>query len=164
MVEAPTAPTDPEGSGHPRARRAFLLLAVVAGLGLAAGAGVSIATIRHVEGTIIKIGVGPTCKGNCLHDIKQKCAQDICDFLILGSDTRAGLSKGQQSQFGNTKTVGGQRADTIILVRVDPVHNRTVVFVAPARPVGEHPGPRDGQDQYGFRLRPRTPWSRPLRR
>ena len=120
MVEAPTAPTVPAVSGHPRARRAFLLLAVVAGLGLAVGAGLSIATIHHVEATIIKIQVGAGCKGNCLPDVQQKCAQDICDFLILGSDTRAGLSRGQQSQFGNTKTVAGQRADTIILVRVDP--------------------------------------------
>ena len=156
MVEAPTAPTVPAGSGHPRARRAFLLLAVVAGLGLATGAGFSIATIHHVEATIIKIPVGANCKGNCLPDVQQKCAQDICDFLILGSDTRAGLSRGQQSQFGNTKTVGGQRADTIILVRVDPVHNRTVVLSLPRDLLVNIPGHGMGKINTAFDYGPNT--------
>ena len=156
MVEAPTAPTVPARSGHPRARRAFLLLAVVAGVGLAAGAAFSIATIHHVEATIIKIPVGPGCTGNCLPDVKQKCAQDICDFLILGSDTRAGLSRGQQSQFGDTKTVGGQRADTIILVRVDPVHSRTVVLSLPRDLLVNIPGHGMGKINTAFDYGPNT--------
>ncbi len=158
MVEAPTAPSVPARSGHPRARRLFLLLSGIAGLALAVGAALSIATIHHVEATITKLPVeGKHCTGTtCLTEITQTCAQNICDFLILGSDTRSGLSKGQQSQFGTTKTVAGQRADTIILVRVDPVHNRTVVLSLPRDLLVNIPGHGMGKINTAFDYGPNT--------
>jgi len=44
------------------------------------------------------------------------------NFLLVGSDTRAFVEAGSEDQrsFGNEAITGGQRADTIILVRVDP--------------------------------------------
>ena len=118
--------------GHPRARRLFLAIATIVALVLAGGSAFSIHTIHDVESKVPKLPVGPTCRGsNCLADVQQRCLQDICDFLILGSDSRAGLTKKEQLQFGNPTSVAGQRSDTIIFVRVDPVHNRTVVLSIP---------------------------------
>jgi len=51
-----------------------------------------------------------------------------CNYLVLGSDSRAGLSKSQQNMFGSTSTVGGHRSDTIMLVHVDSTRKRAVVL------------------------------------
>jgi LCP family protein required for cell wall assembly len=40
--------------------------------------------------------------------------------LIVGSDSRAGLSASQAKMYGTTSQVGGQRSDVILLVRLDP--------------------------------------------
>src|SRR5437588_8505301 len=43
------------------------------------------------------------------------------NFLLVGSDSRAFVEDAQQAKsFGNEANTGGQRADTIMLVRVDP--------------------------------------------
>lgn len=40
--------------------------------------------------------------------------------LLVGSDTRATIDPKERASFGSTRQVGGQRSDTIILLRVDP--------------------------------------------
>ena len=46
---------------------------------------------------------------------------DPRNILLVGSDTRAFVEGGQDAEsFGDTGIVGGERADTIIVVRVDP--------------------------------------------
>jgi anionic cell wall polymer biosynthesis LytR-Cps2A-Psr (LCP) family protein len=42
------------------------------------------------------------------------------NVLVIGSDTRTGETAAQAQQFGNATTAGGQRADTIKIVHVDP--------------------------------------------
>src|SRR5262249_1573949 len=113
---------------------------------------------HHVEATITKLPThGKHCTDlTCITEIQQTCVQNICDFLILGSDTRAGLSKGQQTEFGNTQTVAGHRADTIILVRVDPVHNRTVVLSLPRDLLVNIPGHGMGKINTAFDYGPNT--------
>lgn len=41
-------------------------------------------------------------------------------ILIVGSDSRAGLSASQAKMYGTTSQVGGQRSDVILLVRLAP--------------------------------------------
>jgi LCP family protein required for cell wall assembly len=53
------------------------------------------------------------------------------NVLILGSDTRAGLSAEEQAAFGTTETVQGERSDTIILLHVDPRRDKAVVVHFP---------------------------------
>lgn len=53
------------------------------------------------------------------------------NVLILGSDSRAGLSPEEQAAFGTEETIGGQRSDTIILMHVDPRRDRAVVVHFP---------------------------------
>jgi LCP family protein required for cell wall assembly len=125
MVQMPSKPDAVATPAHPRARKSFLVLAGLLSIAVAVGSGLAIATIRHVEGQLIKIDVGAGCEGNCLPDVvpEPKCSAKACTFLILGSDSREGFTE-------NTN-VEGQRADTIILVQVDPVNKRTIVLSIP---------------------------------
>jgi LCP family protein required for cell wall assembly len=53
------------------------------------------------------------------------------NVLLLGSDTRAGLTPEEQAAFGSPQTVGGERSDTIILLHIDPRRERAVVVHFP---------------------------------
>lgn len=55
------------------------------------------------------------------------------NFLLVGSDTRAFVEEGStdQSSFGDEGDTGGQRADTIILVRVNPQTRRAAMVSFP---------------------------------
>jgi LCP family protein required for cell wall assembly len=55
------------------------------------------------------------------------------NFLVVGSDTRAFTNgNGQlQSQFGNEAQNGGQRSDTMMVVRIDPSQSKTLVVSFP---------------------------------
>jgi polyisoprenyl-teichoic acid--peptidoglycan teichoic acid transferase len=54
------------------------------------------------------------------------------NFLILGSDSRAFVSdKTDRASFGSTREVGGQRADAIIVARVEPKSRRGVLVSFP---------------------------------
>lgn len=52
------------------------------------------------------------------------------NFLLVGSDTRAGLSQAELNRVG-TKEVSGQRTDTIILVHVSPRQQKAVMMSIP---------------------------------
>jgi LCP family protein required for cell wall assembly len=53
------------------------------------------------------------------------------NVLLLGSDTRIGLSPEEQVQFGSEETVEGERSDTIILMHIDPRKEKAVVIHFP---------------------------------
>jgi LCP family protein required for cell wall assembly len=53
------------------------------------------------------------------------------NVLLLGSDTRAGLTPEEQAAFGSEEDVDGERSDTIILLHVDPRRDRAVVLHFP---------------------------------
>ena len=53
------------------------------------------------------------------------CSERACNYLLLGTDSRAGLSAEQQTHFGDNQDIGGtSRADTIMLVHPDPTCRR----------------------------------------
>lgn len=60
-------------------------------------------------------------------------------LLVIGSDTRA-LGAGGGSQFGNSSTVGGQRSDSIILVRVAPKTRSLALLSIPRGTLTQIPG------------------------
>jgi LCP family protein required for cell wall assembly len=53
------------------------------------------------------------------------------NVLLVGSDTRAGIAEADAGQFGSAEDVGGQRADTIMVVRLEPAAHRAVVLSLP---------------------------------
>jgi LCP family protein required for cell wall assembly len=62
-------------------------------------------------------------------------------LLVVGSDSRAALSNTpDNNQFGGSANVGGQRSDTIILVRVVPKVHRLMMLSIPRDLWGPIPG------------------------
>ena len=60
------------------------------------------------------------------------CVDDVCNYLILGSDSRAGLSADEQDQFGTDEDIGGSnRSDVIMLVHTDPRLQKAIVLSFP---------------------------------
>jgi LCP family protein required for cell wall assembly len=65
------------------------------------------------------------------------------NVLVLGSDTRRGLTEEQQEQTGGPEDVEGERSDTIILLHIDPRREQAVIVHFPRDLRVEIPG-------YGF--------------
>lgn len=61
-------------------------------------------------------------------------------LLVVGSDSRAAIDAGANSQFGSSTQVGGQRSDTIILVRVVPATRQLMMLSIPRDLWGPIPG------------------------
>ena len=53
------------------------------------------------------------------------------NVLLVGSDSRAGVSAEERAQFGSQTQVGGQRSDTIIVLHVDPRSERASLISIP---------------------------------
>ncbi|MDP9302106.1 MAG: LCP family protein [Actinomycetota bacterium] len=61
-----------------------------------------------------------------------KCSEHPCNYLLLGSDSRAGLPIDEQHRFGTNQDIGGtNRADTIMLVHTDPALQKAIVLSFP---------------------------------
>jgi LCP family protein required for cell wall assembly len=121
-------PHDERSSG----RFARLLIAITASLSLVAGVAVGAGAVswysaRNVgtnEWVRVSAGPSPVPDG--------PCTDQPCNFLLLGSDSRTGLSRSQQGQFGDNQDIGGDvRADTIMVVHTDPDTHKTVVLSFP---------------------------------
>ena len=60
------------------------------------------------------------------------CVEDVCNYLLLGSDSRRGLTPEELKAFGDNEHIGGTfRADTIMLVQLDPRREKAVVLSFP---------------------------------
>ena len=53
------------------------------------------------------------------------------NVLVLGNDSREGLSQEEEEHFGSTEIVEGERSDTIILMHIDPRREEAVVIHFP---------------------------------
>jgi anionic cell wall polymer biosynthesis LytR-Cps2A-Psr (LCP) family protein len=110
-------------SKHPHVRRALLAAsASVATLVMvisAAGMGAYFWTRDQIHTIPSVAGASGPTSGQ--PDIAGICDERACNYLLLGSDSRAGLPKDEQVQFGTDEDIGGlNRSDTIILVHTDP--------------------------------------------
>lgn len=68
------------------------------------------------------------------------CVEDVCNYLLLGGDSRAGLTPEELVRFGDDEHIGGTRADTIMLVQLDPRREKAVVLSFPRDLWVEIPG------------------------
>jgi LCP family protein required for cell wall assembly len=127
MAEPPSRSTTDALTKRPRRVTVLLAAAGLLSLLIAAGSGFSIATIVEVERDLVKLEVGSECRGpDCLPSVSPRCVRKACNFLILGSDSRKGFVAP-----GQPVAARGKRADTIMLVQVDPEEDRTVVLSIP---------------------------------
>jgi LCP family protein required for cell wall assembly len=140
-IEQRTTPEDvpptPPRAGHPRRRKVFLVVAGVLSLLIAGGSAFSVQAIHSVNEGLTKI---PTQQGNlpcnpqtCLPipPPPPRCFTKVCNYLVLGSDSRAGLSKEQQSEFGSTGAGDTSRSDTIMFVHLNIPENKSTIVSIP---------------------------------
>lgn len=61
-----------------------------------------------------------------------RCSEEPCNYLLLGSDSRANLTPEEQKQFGSDEFIGGtNRADTVMLVHTDPRLEKAIILSFP---------------------------------
>jgi anionic cell wall polymer biosynthesis LytR-Cps2A-Psr (LCP) family protein len=120
-------------SGHGTVARA--LVGVTASLALVVGLVTAGLTVRWVQ--LRGIGTDPNWigadpSGSPAPPATGPCADQACNYLLLGSDSRAGLSPEEQQRFGTDESLGGtNRADTIMLVHTDPRLQKAIVLSFP---------------------------------
>lgn len=126
---------DPRHLRRPKAHRG-LVRAFVAGtatLSLLAGAMSAFGLVAYVQAQrgIRPIPPAPGPSGSAQQQFGP-CANDVCNYLILGSDSRAGLTAAEQRQFGTNADIGGtNRSDVIMLVHTDPRLRKAIVLSFP---------------------------------
>jgi LCP family protein required for cell wall assembly len=60
------------------------------------------------------------------------CSRRACNYLLLGSDSREGMTPEEQEKYGTEDEVGGEaRADTVMLIHVDPDRSKAVILSFP---------------------------------
>ena len=131
-----SSPPTPPRSGHPRGRKVFLVLAGALALLIAGGSAFSVQAIHSIDTGLNRIKVVPPgvkCNPqSCLQlPPEPKCFTKICNYLVLGSDSRAGLSKQQQSEFGHSTPGEASRSDTIMFVHLNIPDNHTTIVSIP---------------------------------
>ncbi|HYJ60449.1 MAG TPA: LCP family protein [Actinomycetota bacterium] len=128
------------GSPSPRTGRlARSLVAVSASLALIIGLATVAVAYRWYDlrdtGVVDDDGFGTGVQSQ--EDIDEPidtgpCSRRACNYLILGSDSRAGLSEEDQEHFGTNQDIGGeQRADTIMLIHTDPDLQKAIILSFP---------------------------------
>lgn len=128
QTDEPGAPERPEAAPpsrpHPHLRRVFLGVTATASAFVMVVAAVAMGTYFWARGQIHTIPEieGSTGQGSpTAEDIAGTCAERACNYLLLGSDSRKGLSPEEIAAFGSNEHIGGEnRSDTIMLVHTRP--------------------------------------------
>ena len=144
-------PVLPSGSGHPRPFARWLV-GVSATMSIAIGAGSVFGFVAYVQARSVGAGVDlevPTGGSEAADEEERAtgpCVDDVCNYLLLGSDSRSGLSAEQEEQFASDKQIGGEnRADTIMLVHTDPRLQKAIILSFPRDLYVDIPG--HGEDK-----------------
>ena len=156
----PTTPTDdapgPERSGahpHPHVRRVFLAGTATASAFITVVAAIVMGTYFWASASIPTIPqLPPSATGSTgPPDIAGRCDERACNYLLLGSDSRKGLTPEELIAFGTNAHIGGEnRSDTIILVHTRP-DRKEVVFVSFPRDLWvDIPGMGEGKINSAF--------------
>jgi LCP family protein required for cell wall assembly len=121
----------PPGAPRPHRRAIRTLIGVSASIALVVSAVSAFAYVGYILADR-EIGIlPPTDSGGQQHDFGP-CADDVCNYLILGSDSRSGLSAQEQDQFGTDQDIGGaNRSDVIMLVHTDPALEKAIILSFP---------------------------------
>jgi LCP family protein required for cell wall assembly len=133
---------------HGRVVRAFVAMSASLALLIAAGTAYGIAEYRSASTGTVPIGMGSSNSPNAPVG---PCINGVCNYLLLGSDSRAGLSPAQQIAFGTNADIGGSnRADTIMLVHTDPKLKKAIILSFPRDMLVNIPGMGMGKINSAF--------------
>src|SRR3990170_961603 len=135
MSENPQEPSDPSrpqtlaaSHPHPHWRRGFLIATATVSALVMLVAATGMGTYLWVRSQIVTIpgselppGDAAAAGGSLEPEIAGFCDDRACNYLLLGSDSREGLTPEELVAFGDDEHIGGEnRADTIILVHTRP--------------------------------------------
>lgn len=119
----------PAGEAPPRRRRwprrlliAANIVVAVCIIGVAAGYGY----LHYQFGRIDKVKLGSILKSDANDGPSAPMT-----VLLVGSDSRANLDPTEAQSYGSAKDVGGQRSDTIIVLRIDPKNEKAAMLSIP---------------------------------
>jgi LCP family protein required for cell wall assembly len=121
-------------AGHAHLRRVFLAGTAALSLLVSVLAGGAMGVYFWTQGQIQYIPVPPDSAGSSNENqgIGGPCIRHACNYLLLGSDSRAGLTKEERQVFGTDEHIGGVfRSDTIIVVHVEPGEKNAVFLSFP---------------------------------
>ena len=130
--QLPAVGPDPVAPGPTRRRRRRWLRRVLIGANIF----VALCIVAAAAGYAyfrVQFGRIPTVEGlsETLRNQGEDDPGQPMNVLLVGSDTRANLSPEEAESFGSAGQVGGQRADTIIILRADPVSERAAMLSIP---------------------------------
>jgi LCP family protein required for cell wall assembly len=135
----------PSGPPHAHGRTIRVLVGLAATLALLIGVGSSYGFVtyqqaRHERTIIWEPTTGPSGTPDP-NAPGSACVDHVCNYLLLGSDSRANLTPAQQQQFGSDQVIGGEnRSDTIMLVHSDPALQKVAILSFPRDLWVEIPG------------------------
>ncbi|MCI0635332.1 MAG: LCP family protein [Actinobacteria bacterium] len=138
---------------HPHARRTFLAGAASVSAFIAIVAAVSMGTYFWARGQINVIPDPPEGEATeaAEPDIAGVCDERACNYLLLGSDSREGLTPQEQVAFGTDEDIGGEnRSDTIILVHTEPDQRQATFLSFPRDLWVDIPGVGEGRINSAF--------------
>ena len=126
--------SSPRGLGHPHIRRAFLAATASVSAVVMLASAFGMGTYFWARGQIRPIQIQTTDEsGNPQTDIvDDPCTKHACNFLLLGSDSRKGLTKEEIAAYGSDAHNGGDnRSDTIIVVHTNPDTGKATILHFP---------------------------------
>ena len=165
MSENPQEPSDPSrpqtlaaSHPHPHWRRGFLVATATVSALVMLVAATGMGTYLWVRSQIVTIpgselppGDAAAAGGSLEPEIAGFCDDRACNYLLLGSDSREGLTPEELVAFGDDEHIGGEnRADTIILVHTRPDRREAVFLSFPRDLLVEIPGIGEGKINSAF--------------
>ncbi len=138
---------------HPHARRAFLATTAGVSAIISIAAAIGMGTYFWARSQIAVIPEAPaSASGPAAEpDIAGKCDERACNYLLLGSDSREGLTPEEQVAFGTDEDIGGEnRSDTIILVHTEPDQREATFLSFPRDLWVDIPGVGEGKINSAF--------------
>jgi LCP family protein required for cell wall assembly len=143
MAHVPSGPAP----GHGRLARAAV--AITATLSLLLGFGSALGIVAYQRAGDAGTVIPSPPPGSPLPEIDEAfgpCVENVCNYLLLGSDSRAGLTPEERERFGTDQQIGGEnRADTIMLVHTDPNLEKAIILSFPRDLAVQIPG--HGEDK-----------------
>lgn len=143
-------------SAFGRFGRAMLLVCVVSSSIVSVVGIASYAAYQRANGTGLSDCFGADCEPGRNGQpeptyVGGPCTKGVCNYLLLGNDSRAGLSPDQLRQFGTDAQAGsGLNADVIMLVHTDPKLKKAIVLSFPRDLWVNIPGMGEGRINSAF--------------
>ena len=156
--KSPTTPTDDArgakpSATHPHVRRVFLAATATVSAFVVVVAAIVMGGYFWANASISRIpDQSPSASGSTgPQDIAGKCDERACNYLLLGSDSRKGLTPEELIAFGTDAHIGGEnRSDTIILVHTRPDRKEVVFLSFPRDLWVDIPGMGEGKINSAF--------------